>query len=219
MSLCQSLRQYVFVHAAVVEGALRIVDEERELWGYGGTNGDTSSAEGKPGVSVRTGGRRCGHNEAKAWFGGSDNAEVVATKPDLEHGSTPHRSRLLHPMTQPLNHWSSEGNFGSDRIPLAPTSSSSIPSPSKGKRAPSPTELLREDKTGALSSNKRPSIHRKRTSYEGDQFLFESTKSSPVSSENGGGSRDVAVVVSGTRSALGRTTVPEKGGSAPGSAR
>lgn len=31
MSLCQSLRQYVFVHAAVLEGALMIVDEEREL--------------------------------------------------------------------------------------------------------------------------------------------------------------------------------------------
>jgi len=30
MSLCQSLRQYVFVHAALIEGALMIVDEERE---------------------------------------------------------------------------------------------------------------------------------------------------------------------------------------------
>ncbi|KDQ30254.1 hypothetical protein PLEOSDRAFT_1095875 [Pleurotus ostreatus PC15] len=30
MSLCQSLRQYVFVHAAIIEGALMIVDEERE---------------------------------------------------------------------------------------------------------------------------------------------------------------------------------------------
>ncbi|KAJ3997876.1 hypothetical protein F5050DRAFT_1568335 [Lentinula boryana] len=30
MSLCQSLRQYVFVHAAVIEGALMIVDEERK---------------------------------------------------------------------------------------------------------------------------------------------------------------------------------------------
>lgn len=31
MSLCQSLRQYVFVHAAIIEGALMIVDEEKEL--------------------------------------------------------------------------------------------------------------------------------------------------------------------------------------------
>lgn len=30
MSLCQSLRQYVFVHAAIIEGALMIVDEEKQ---------------------------------------------------------------------------------------------------------------------------------------------------------------------------------------------
>jgi len=30
MSLCQSLRQYIFVHAAILEGALMIVDEERQ---------------------------------------------------------------------------------------------------------------------------------------------------------------------------------------------
>lgn len=30
MSLCQSLRQYVFVHRAIIEGALEIVDEERK---------------------------------------------------------------------------------------------------------------------------------------------------------------------------------------------
>ncbi|ETW87664.1 hypothetical protein HETIRDRAFT_448126 [Heterobasidion irregulare TC 32-1] len=33
MSLCQSLRQYVFVHRAVIEGALRMVDEERAMYG------------------------------------------------------------------------------------------------------------------------------------------------------------------------------------------
>jgi tyrosine-protein phosphatase 2/3 len=33
MSLCQSLRQYVFVHAAVIEGALMVVDEEKEALG------------------------------------------------------------------------------------------------------------------------------------------------------------------------------------------
>jgi protein-tyrosine phosphatase len=31
MSLCQSLRQYVFVHAAIIEGALMILDEEKEI--------------------------------------------------------------------------------------------------------------------------------------------------------------------------------------------
>lgn len=31
MSLCQSLRQYVFVHRAIIEGALQIVEEERNI--------------------------------------------------------------------------------------------------------------------------------------------------------------------------------------------
>jgi hypothetical protein len=33
MSLCQSLRQYVFVHRAVIEGVLMLVDEERTVHG------------------------------------------------------------------------------------------------------------------------------------------------------------------------------------------
>jgi protein tyrosine phosphatase len=214
MSLCQSLRQYVFVHAAIIEGALRLVDEARELWGHGGTSDDTSPAEGGPGTSVRKGGRQSGYNETKAWF---REAEMAAMRPELEY---PRRTRPLHTMTQPLNHWSPEGNTGGGQVALAPPSSSSrVSSPSKGKRAPSPTELLREDKTGALSLNKRPSIRRKRTSCEGDQFSFESSKSSPVGGENGGGSRDAAVGVSGTQSAVGRPGVPEKGGPTSGSAR
>jgi len=31
MSLCQSLRQYVFVHAAIIEGSLMVLDEEKEI--------------------------------------------------------------------------------------------------------------------------------------------------------------------------------------------
>jgi hypothetical protein len=46
MSLCQSLRQYVFVHRAIVEGALDIVDEERGLAALGG-----SPSKGKRGPS------------------------------------------------------------------------------------------------------------------------------------------------------------------------
>ncbi|KZP15257.1 hypothetical protein FIBSPDRAFT_935346 [Athelia psychrophila] len=36
MSLCQSLRQYVFVHAALIEGALMVLDEEKEAAGVDG---------------------------------------------------------------------------------------------------------------------------------------------------------------------------------------
>lgn len=215
MSLCQSLRQYVFVHAAIIEGALRIADEERELWGDSGTSGDTSSAEGEPGANVRKGGRR---SEAKSWFGRTNGIELAVMTSEIEHGNIPNRSRPLHTIVQPSNHWSLEGNTMSSQAPLALTSSlSGVSPPSKGKRGPSPTELLREDKTGALSLNKRPSIHRKTRSNEGDQFSFESNKSSPVAGETGGGSRVVGV--GATRSTPGRPAVPDKGGPASGSAR
>ncbi|KAJ7771915.1 hypothetical protein DFH07DRAFT_734172 [Mycena maculata] len=44
MSLCQSLRQYVFVHAAIIEGALMVVDEERARAGVAWR----PSASGRP---------------------------------------------------------------------------------------------------------------------------------------------------------------------------
>ncbi|KAI5991420.1 hypothetical protein EDD15DRAFT_2169147 [Pisolithus albus] len=97
MSLCQSLRQYVFVHAAVIEGALQIVDEERELWG------DSGGSDGGPELPPSP------FSNAKGWVG-SEAQEA----------------------------WVEDG-----------------------KRGPSPTELLKEDKTGALSLAKRPSVKRK----------------------------------------------------------
>ncbi|KAH7883981.1 hypothetical protein F5I97DRAFT_1813161 [Phlebopus sp. FC_14] len=121
MSLCQSLRQYVFVHAAVVEGALRIVDEERELWGDSG---------------------------------GSD-----------EGGLDPEMSAIggqLPPTT-------------------ASSSSGASSSPSKGKRGPSPTELLKEDKTGALLLNKRPSFKRKLSGDANLEFPFNVGTTAPMS--------------------------------------
>ena len=211
MSLCQSLRQYVFVHAAVIEGALRIVDEERELWGYSGTSDDSSTAEAEP-RAFGKGGRRVGHSEAKAWFREASRAEVVAMWAKLGHSNILPRTPPLQTRTQPPNPWSSESSIGGGQVSLVPASSSSgVSSPSKGKRAPSPTELLREDKSGALTLNKRPSINRKQMSDEDDQLSLESS-TSPLAGENGGGLRDAAVGVSGTRSTLGRLAAPEKGG-------
>jgi len=56
MSLCQSLRQYVFVHAAVIEGALMIVDEEREVLENGSTTstGTGLSAESSTNAGSQT---------------------------------------------------------------------------------------------------------------------------------------------------------------------
>jgi len=207
MSLCQSLRQYVFVHAAIIEGALRIVDEERELWGYSGTSDEASSVEGEPRALVGEDGRLPWDSEAEA-----SRIDVVAMMPKAEHNSILQRTRSLHNMTQPSNTWDSKGNNGCSQVSLGPTSSSSsVSSPSRGKRAPSPTELLREDKTGALTLNKRPSIHRKKTSEEGEQFSFESSRSSPAADENEGGSRDAPSGVNGARFVFGRLAVPEKG--------
>ncbi|KAG9314716.1 hypothetical protein JVU11DRAFT_5525 [Chiua virens] len=189
MSLCQSLRQYVFVHAAVIEGALRIVDEERELLGSGGTSDDPSSAEGELGTGIRTGGQRFGYNEGlKMWVGEAEDAVMAS---EAGYGANRHRTPPSHINAQSSTPWSPEGKTGGGQVPLAPASSSSgISSPSKGKRGPSPTELLREDKTGALSLNKRPSIHRNTVIDDGDPLALESSRSSPAASENGGGPRD-----------------------------
>ncbi len=51
MSLCQSLRQYVFVHRAVIEGVLMFIDDERKL--YGKTWKDTDLEELSKLVSAR----------------------------------------------------------------------------------------------------------------------------------------------------------------------
>jgi protein-tyrosine phosphatase len=52
MSLCQSLRQYVFVHRAVIEGVLMLIDEERKLYG-GKTWKDTDLEDLSKFVSAR----------------------------------------------------------------------------------------------------------------------------------------------------------------------
>jgi hypothetical protein len=50
MSLCQSLRQYVFVHRAIVEGALALVDELR-----GGSGSSNAEVPALAPVPVRPG--------------------------------------------------------------------------------------------------------------------------------------------------------------------
>ena len=52
MSLCQSLRQYVFVHRAVIEGVLILIDDERQLYG-GRTWKDTDMEDLSKFVSAR----------------------------------------------------------------------------------------------------------------------------------------------------------------------
>ncbi|KAI6010170.1 hypothetical protein EDC04DRAFT_809811 [Pisolithus marmoratus] len=139
MSLCQSLRQYVFVHAAVIEGALQIVDEERQLW-------DNS--------------------------GGSDDG------PDLNPSLFENAKGSVGSDTQGV--WIEDACSGGGGQHFTTAFSSS--SPTKGKRGPSPTELLKEDRTGALSLAKRPSVKRKTPSDEETLPTFESNASSATGS-------------------------------------
>lgn len=104
MSLCQSLRQYVFVHAAIIEGALIVLDQEKEC--------------------------------------------MVSAKADLPPPKIHEASTLT-----------SESVHGSEDAFMA--SSMSI-----GKRGASPTELLKEGKTGEVLETKRPSIKRKHRSRD-----------------------------------------------------
>lgn len=142
MSLCQSLRQYVFVHAAVIEGALQIVDEEWELWGDSGCSDD--GPELHPSA----------FSNVNGWIGSEGQDAWVED--------------------------ASSGVGGDQYFTTAvPSSSVLSSSPSKGKRGPSPTELLKEDKTGALSLAKRPSVKRKAPSDDETPSTFEG-KTSPA---------------------------------------
>lgn len=153
MSLCQSLRQYVFVHAVVIEGALQIIDEEQGSWGDSGGSDDGPELD----PSVFENAKESVGSEAQdAW---------------IEDASARSGSQHFHFTT------------------AVPASSVLSSSPSKGKRGPSPTELLKEDKTGALSLAKRPSVKRKTPSGDEIPPTFESNASvaGPVGVSAGSG--------------------------------
>lgn len=165
MSLCQSLRQYVFVHAAVIEGALMIVDEERELWGECGSEGSPESTPSKnpDSMEIPSIGRTRGSRDRTRSF----PAVGSASGSQMYHTSSPAVSS----------------------------------SPSKWKRGPSPTELLREDKSGIISFAKRPSIKRRTLSDEKVLAVFELAAGAPqvLPGETGG----VSKVESGNTTRLG----------------
>ncbi|KIY62980.1 hypothetical protein CYLTODRAFT_426494 [Cylindrobasidium torrendii FP15055 ss-10] len=152
MSLCQSLRQYVFVHSAVIEGALQIVDEERKR-------------AGMPSGEVGGGGVEHGVNLPSKI---SDNASKGSSSSGSHHESS----------SQSRSFGTGEAAKGtSDAMSvtvLAPALTISEPSSSlSGKRRASPTELPQENAKGEKRLNKRPSMKRKSRSNdaEGDARL------------------------------------------------
>lgn len=150
MSLCQSLRQYVFVHAAVIEGALMIVDEERERLGMGVSRGREREL------------RRLSR------VGGGGSLRVTSTKADDSSAST---STTTVPISVPVpgsrprvpssSSTSASSPLRASRTHSHGYSSSGCSSTTTGKRGASPTELRKEDKKGDALLSKRPSIKRK----------------------------------------------------------
>lgn len=160
MSLCQSLRQYVFVHRAILEGVLQLVDEEREM--YGDVWMDADLGEGKEAVA-----KALGPAVDLAGPSAQMGAMPLQPIPNMATGEPSPSSGTIHQPDQPS-------------III-----SSSPSPSKGKRGASPTELPIKDKMGVLKLSKRPSIKRVQGQRSGDGVQSESPEGREGSSSGG----------------------------------
>jgi hypothetical protein len=138
MSLCQSLRQYVFVHRAVIEGVLMSVDEERTI--HGKAWKDNELEELKKSVSERF------PIDLTRQATSSESEWAVNAVMSAEGTSGPACSITS----------SSEGSKSYMEV-----------SPTMGKRRASPTELPKEDKRGDMRMSKRPIIKRALRSSDG----------------------------------------------------
>lgn len=110
MSLCQSLRQYIFVHRVILEGALEIVDEEKELL--------RQQRLENVGEVKRT---------VEQW-------DVQQPQHDAHRHREHPSSSLLRSVSQPLNFWSSTSSFSS----LLDESGSSVAASSSAARPSDP---------------------------------------------------------------------------------
>lgn len=133
MSLCQSLRQYVFVHRAIIEGSLMIVDGEREREKdarYMRKFEDPHALPKRPSLS-----------EIRHTTNFTDKTSPKDATQPVQFTSNP--LLVFPPLDHPL--------VG----PYAPARTA--------KRNASPTELLKEDATGDPDLSKRPGAKRRHT--------------------------------------------------------
>lgn len=155
MSLCQSLRQYVFVHRAIVEGSLMIVDEEKER-----------------------------EKEAK-FTRKYEDAHVPQKRPSLSEirHTTSSTQKALSPkdmqpaqfIPNPLQASALPVSVSSDRSSMghfAPVRSA--------KRNASPTDLMKGDGAGDPDSSKRPGTKRRHTEGVGERSARAGALVSPV---------------------------------------
>ena len=159
MSLCQSLRQYVFVHRAIIEGSLMIVDEEREREKEAKFIRQYEDAHVPP--------RRPSLSEIRHT---SSSAEKAPSPSDTLSATQP-----VQFIPNTLLASASSAFVPSDRSLVghfAPVRSA--------KRNASPTDLMKEDATGDQDPSKRPGTKRRHTEGVGEKSMRAGVLVSPV---------------------------------------
>ncbi|KAG5732080.1 Receptor-type tyrosine-protein phosphatase zeta [Termitomyces sp. T112] len=189
MSLCHSLRQYVFMHQVVIEGALRIVDEERVR---------------REGIIRRKNGEREENGKAidnfkltasplpisgGVYFSFGSDGTVISRSNTFPLPGPQVRSKSMpgQPFSPQLSLSLSASNSPSYAGGIS-SDSSSPASSSTMKRGASPTELMKEGKKGEPLLSKRPSMKRKlhqlkEDTQGGAPATLESVPPSPISSQ------------------------------------
>ncbi|KAH8101595.1 hypothetical protein BXZ70DRAFT_891438 [Cristinia sonorae] len=89
MSLCQSLRQYVFVHRAIIEGALMIVDEEKERQARRGSDSPpsappSSSVASSPTTTLSPGRSKRGPSPTELLKQGTSGEVLLTKRPSIK---------------------------------------------------------------------------------------------------------------------------------------
>lgn len=163
MSLCQSLRQYVFVHRAIIEGALMIVDEEKARKARVQAEAELFGSQDLP-----SSGQTAESRDTQQSF-----SEGIAPL-ETEAPKTPQHDITMEspffPTTPPSSSKKPRRWSASEMADIV--MQSPLPSPGRQKRGPSPTELTKETAKGEVMLMKRPSVKRKgRSSDEGSQEL------------------------------------------------
>ncbi|OJT07929.1 Receptor-type tyrosine-protein phosphatase gamma [Trametes pubescens] len=156
MSLCQSLRQYVFVHRAIIEGALVIVDEEKKRKGSLQEFAEAGPSKTQVPPII----------EAPQPISSVSSMSVDPTQASAAEGVQAHGMRFGQSFVpsdeREVSRKRSYPEFvAGDTIVEGVVSPASVASAGRPKRVGSPAELTKEDVDGGVLLTKRPSVKRR----------------------------------------------------------